>query len=143
MVSSFSAHETNQQPALSNDFLIVCLITEWTQPDYDKQSMDQTGITQMSSLHLNPVISGEGKGREGYPAQERHSFILPRWVCAPRTGYLDIETRWRQNVLLFSYPYFDIYFGFENFLPPVFTVWHDALDCKKMLLTRHSHGWKK
>ena len=105
MVSSFSAHEINQQPALSNDFLIVCLITEWTQPDYDKQSMDQTGITQMSSLHLNPVISGEGKGREGYPAQERHSFILPRWVCVPRTGCLDIQARWRQNVLLFSYPY--------------------------------------
>ena len=98
----------------------------------------------MSSLHLNPVISGEGKGQEGYQAQGRHSFILPRWVCAPRTGYLDIQARWRQKVLLFSYPNLTLfYFGFENFLPNVFTVWHDALDCKKVILTRHSHGWKK
>ena len=105
MVSSFSASEINQQPALRNDFLIVGLITEWTQPDYDKQSMDQTGITQMSSLHLNPVILGEGKGWEGYPAQERHSFILPRWECAPRMGYPDIQARWRQkDVLLCSHP---------------------------------------
>ena len=104
VVSSFSASEINQQPALRNDFLIVGLITEWTQPDYDKQSMDQTGITQMSSLHLNPVILGEGKGWEGYPAQERHSFILPRWECAPRMGYPDIQARWRQKVLLCSHP---------------------------------------
>ena len=33
--------------------------------------------------------------------------------------------------LIIFIPLFDIYFGFENFLPPVFTVWHDALDCKK------------
>ena len=42
--------------------------------------------------------------REGYSAQGRHSFILPRWVCAPRMGYPDIQARWRQKVLLFSYP---------------------------------------
>ena len=83
VVSSFSASEINQQPALSNDFLIVGLITEWTQPDHDKQSMDQTGIMQMSSLHLNPVISGEGKGTR--PRGGAHLFYLdgnvpPGWA---------------------------------------------------------------
>ena len=83
VVSSFSASEINQQPALSNDFLIVGLITEWTQPDHDKQSMDQTGIMQMSSLHLNPVISGEEKGTR--PRGGTHLFYLdgnvpPGWA---------------------------------------------------------------
>ena len=83
VVSSFSASEIDQQPTLSNDFLIVCLITEWTQPDHDKQSMDQTGIMQMSSLHLNPVISGEGKGTR--PRGGAHLFYLdgnvpPGWA---------------------------------------------------------------
>ena len=83
VVSSFSASEINQQPALSNDFLTVCLITEWTQPNHDKQNMDQTGITQMSSLHLNPVISGERKGtqlRGGTHLFYLDGYVPPRWA---------------------------------------------------------------
>ena len=82
MVSSFSASEINQQPALSNDFLIVCLITEWTQSDHDKQSMDQTGITQMSSPHLTPVISGKGTGTQ--PREGTHLFYLDGHVPPER-----------------------------------------------------------
>ena len=68
MVSSFSASEINQQPALRNDFLIVGLITEWTQPDYDKQIMDQLLLgfiyLPLCSLRESREVSVLSKGNQ-------------------------------------------------------------------------------